>query len=106
MRFLVLALSLSAILMSTQICSAQQRGLPNGTTFGVPNTDQMFDGDQHISKRPRFSKKMGALLRLRDEGLKLREEDGGMLTEEHRAYLQSKLDAIQAKWPAPSSDPN
>ena len=37
------------------------------------------------------------LIRLRDEGLKLREADGGSLTGEHRAYLQQKLDAIRAE---------
>ena len=35
------------------------------------------------------------LVTLRDEGLKLREADGGTLTEEHRAYLQGKLDRIR-----------
>jgi hypothetical protein len=34
------------------------------------------------------------LSELHDEGVKLREADGGTLTEEHRAYLQAKLDAI------------
>jgi len=37
------------------------------------------------------------LIQLRDEGLKLREADGGTLTQEHRAYLQQKLDAIRAE---------
>jgi hypothetical protein len=40
--------------------------------------------------------KVRALLQLRREGLKLRDEDGGTLTPEHHAYLQAKLDAIQA----------
>jgi len=34
------------------------------------------------------------LLSLRDQGLRLREADGGTLTPEHRAELQSKLDSI------------
>ena len=37
------------------------------------------------------------LIALRDEGLKLQKADGGKLTPEHYAYLQSKLDAIQKK---------
>ncbi|MDE2501154.1 MAG: hypothetical protein KGL56_13285 [Alphaproteobacteria bacterium] len=36
------------------------------------------------------------LYELRQEGLKLQAEDGGTLTPQHRAYLQAKLDAIQA----------
>ncbi len=44
------------------------------------------------------SPKTRALLDLRDEGLKLQRADGGKLTPEHHAYLQTKLDAIQAKW--------
>jgi len=35
------------------------------------------------------------LTELHDEGIKLRDADGGTLTEAHRAYLQSKLDAIR-----------
>jgi len=38
-----------------------------------------------------------ALQSLRDQGLRLQREDGGMLTPEHRAELQSKLDAIRAQ---------
>jgi hypothetical protein len=34
---------------------------------------------------------------LRDEGLRLRQADGGALTPEHRAELQSKLDAIRTQ---------
>jgi hypothetical protein len=37
------------------------------------------------------------LLGLREEGLKLREADGGTLTDGHRAYLQTKFDAILAE---------
>jgi hypothetical protein len=35
-----------------------------------------------------------AVRAVRDEGLKLQAEDGGKLTEAHRAYLQFKLDAV------------
>jgi len=37
------------------------------------------------------------LLALRDEGLKLRKADGGTLTRDHRAYLQKKLDRLNAE---------
>ena len=37
------------------------------------------------------------LLGLRQEGLKLREADGGTLTGDHRAYLQAKFDVILAE---------
>jgi hypothetical protein len=42
-----------------------------------------------------FRKKL-ALLGLRKEGLDMQAADGGKLTEAHRSYLQSKLDAIQS----------
>ena len=42
-----------------------------------------------------FRKRL-ALLTLRKEGLDLQTADGGTLTDAHRAYLQSKLDAIQS----------
>jgi hypothetical protein len=35
-----------------------------------------------------------ALMALRAEGLKLREQDGGKLTQEHRATLQARLNSI------------
>ena len=37
------------------------------------------------------------LLAIREEGLKLRDADGGTLTEEHRAYLQAKLEALNTE---------
>lgn len=37
------------------------------------------------------------LLGLREEGLKLREADGGTLTDGHRVYLQAKFDVILAE---------
>jgi hypothetical protein len=33
---------------------------------------------------------------VRAEGLKLQAEDGGKLTDAHRAYLQAKLNAVLA----------
>lgn len=55
------------------------------------NTQQTF-GTQ--SQRDRMQKKHDALMALREEGLKLRDQDGGKLTPEHEAYLQAKLNAI------------
>lgn len=37
------------------------------------------------------------ILKLRNEGLALQNEDGGQLTPEHRAMLQAKLDRINAQ---------
>jgi hypothetical protein len=37
-----------------------------------------------------------ALLSLRQEGLRLQAEDGGTLTDAHRAYLQARLDTIRS----------
>jgi hypothetical protein len=37
------------------------------------------------------------LIALRDEGLRLRDADGGTLTDEHHAYLQGRLDAIRTE---------
>jgi hypothetical protein len=39
-------------------------------------------------------RKQLALRMLREEGLKIREADGGKLTDAHRAYLDAKLKAI------------
>lgn len=44
----------------------------------------------------RIQKRHDALMALRAEGLRLRDADGGKLTPEHEAYLQAKLDAINA----------
>src|SRR5690242_3812369 len=43
---------------------------------------------------PHERRKRDAILALRDEGLKMQAADGGKLTENHRAYLQAKLDAV------------
>jgi hypothetical protein len=37
------------------------------------------------------------LLSLREQGLRLQQADGGTLSPDHRAQLQSKLDAIWAQ---------
>lgn len=41
-------------------------------------------------------RKHNAIVAVRAEGLKLQAEDGGTLTEAHRAYLQAKLNAVLA----------
>jgi hypothetical protein len=38
------------------------------------------------------------LLQLRNQGLALKEKDGGNLTPEHRAELQAQLDLINARY--------
>ena len=62
-------------------------------------TDQMSQAEREHAKRQ--AELRGKLLALRDEGLKLREADGGTLTAEHRAYLQAKLDALNAQAQTP-----
>jgi hypothetical protein len=59
--------------------------------------DQMSQAERERAKRQ--AELHDKLLALRDEGLKLREADGGTLTTEHRAYLQAKLDALNAQAP-------
>jgi hypothetical protein len=64
-------------------------------TYAQPPAASMPDletGPNH----PPVSPKTRALLKLRDEEMKLKTDDGGNLTPEHRAYLQQKLNAIQA----------
>jgi hypothetical protein len=49
----------------------------------------------------RTSAKLGFVSQMMDlqhKGLKLQAKDGGSLTPEHRALLQSKLDALQASY--------
>ncbi|MFL5238970.1 MAG: hypothetical protein ACJ8EL_15490 [Rhizomicrobium sp.] len=43
---------------------------------------------------PRARQKRTAILAVRKEGLQLQAADGGKLTEAHRAYLQTKFDAV------------
>jgi len=61
--------------------------------------DRMSQAEREHAKRQ--AELRDKLLALRDEGLKLREADGGSLTAEHRAYLQAKLDALNAQARAP-----
>jgi hypothetical protein len=52
--------------------------------------------DTTASERHRL-KLRRELTELHDEGVKLRDADGGTLSAEHKAYLQRKLDAIRAE---------
>jgi hypothetical protein len=75
-------------------------GLCVGSNHGSPergyeqSNQQTFNLQRTLSSRE--LKKHDALVALREEGQKLREADGGTLTPEHHAYLQAKLDAINA----------
>lgn len=65
--------------------------------IGNPNPGTVFPEDYlprgffHLS--PYKDQRLLALMR---EGVRMRRDDGGKLTAEHRAYLQAKLDAIEA----------
>jgi hypothetical protein len=58
---------------------------PSGVSSGP-----VVQADYHDHVR----EKREAIRAVRDEGLKLRAEDDGKLTEAHRAYLQAKLNAV------------
>ena len=58
-------------------------------------TDQMSQAEREHAKRQ--AELHDKLLALREEGLKLRQADGGTLSTEHRVYLQAKLDALNAQ---------
>ena len=67
-------------------------------TYGLPPTapEPAYHGPVDVSPPQHIPPKVRALLKLGEEAQKMRTEDGGTLTPEHRAYLQQKLDAIQA----------
>ncbi|HTW34803.1 MAG TPA: hypothetical protein VMD53_09305 [Rhizomicrobium sp.] len=74
------------------------------TTLGLQPSDPLLHGGYPPQGRlHHYPPKVQALLDLRNEGLRLREADGGTLTEEHRVHLQNKLDAIQAEYPTDAS---
>ncbi|HKD23440.1 MAG TPA: hypothetical protein VKB71_15595 [Rhizomicrobium sp.] len=92
-RLLVAGIALATI-------AYPQFGLCVGSNHGTPergyeqSNQQTFGLQRTLTSRE--IQKNKALMALRDEGLKLREADGGTLTPEHHAYLQAKLDAINA----------
>lgn len=63
-----------------------------GSTAKARSQQESLDPEQQA----RMQKRHDALMALRAEGIKLRDADGGKLTPEHEAYLQAKLDAINA----------
>jgi len=71
----------------------------SGGSYAYGNNAKALTDQQSYNstdEQGRMYKKRNALLALRAEGLKLRDADGGKLTPEHEAYLQTRLDAINA----------
>jgi hypothetical protein len=93
MKPLVIALALCGLVSALPAGATAIPGFHNN--FGPQATGPMFHGGTYTTHRE-STRKLRALLDLRDEGLALQAGDGGALTPEHRAYLQKKLDAIQA----------
>lgn len=93
MKTLTIAVSLCGLVCAATAEAAAITGVPD--SMGLQATDPAFHGGTYTT-HPKSTRKLRALLELRGEGLKIQAEDGGTLTPEHRAYLQSKLDAIQA----------
>jgi len=104
MRNLARIVAIGAFGLFANSAFAAPMNSQGGTVFGLQPTDpQLHGGYPPIGQHAQYSPKVKALLGLREEGLRLREEDGGTLTEEHRAYLQQKLDAIRAEYPENNS---
>jgi hypothetical protein len=78
-----------ALSMDNMASLGKGPGLP---TFQPNHSYRDTSADTRKNQRIRYE-----LIALRDEGLKLRDADGGSLTDEHRAYLQGKLDAIRTE---------
>jgi hypothetical protein len=66
-------------------------------TMTAPQPMQAQLKSDTLKQDRRGEKIRSELIQLRDEGLKLRAADGGTLSDEHRAYLQQKLDAIRTE---------
>jgi len=91
------ALAAAAVLLATPVLAM---GPMNTMLAPQAMPAQLQPGES--SELDRDSEKHHAQLRakllaLRDEGLKLRDADGGTLTDAHRAYLQHKLDALHVE---------
>ena len=93
MKPLVIALALCGLVSALPAGATAIPGFHNN--FGPQATDPMFHGGIYVTHR-KSTRKLRALMDLRREGVELQAKDGGTLTPEHRAYLQGKLDAIQA----------
>ncbi|MGO9036540.1 MAG: hypothetical protein ACLPX1_01435 [Steroidobacteraceae bacterium] len=66
-------------------------GLNSGTPFST-----LIRGELIAANCP--TDRQCLLLQLRNQGLALKEKDGGKLTAEHRAQLQAQLDLINARY--------
>lgn len=70
-----------------------------GGAYGQQSTSPSLQGGS--GSRPHSDKVKSELKALREEGLKLKEADGGTLSPEHQSYLQDKLNAIMAETKTP-----
>ncbi len=59
---------------------------------GIPQTNG------YLGVQLRERQRVIAILKLRNEAMRVQAQDGGTLAPEHQAQLQAKLDAIHAKW--------
>jgi hypothetical protein len=87
------------LFLAVMVISAQCGATASAqNTYGLPPTppEPQYHGAVNTQPPPHLPPKTLALLRLGEEGAELRAGDGGHLTAEHRAYLQQKLNAIQA----------
>jgi hypothetical protein len=99
MRYWTFAASAVVLTFASHIAAANGY-TPPPTVMGLQPSDPQLHGGYPPSENfDQYPPKTKALLKLRAEGLRLRDADGGTLTDEHRAYLQKKLDAIQAEYP-------
>jgi hypothetical protein len=89
MRRLTLAMVATLLLLSFDLFAQNTESIRNLDTL------PFSPGLVAQPTPPVQSRRMRELSELRSEGLKLREADGGTLTPEHAALLQSKLDRIQ-----------
>jgi hypothetical protein len=93
----------SAVLAIVLLASAVPAFAVGMTTMPVMPTTrpaQLMPDNTSEEERARTKRQAelrDKLLALREEGLKLRDSDGGTLTAEHRAYLQAKLDDLNAE---------
>ncbi len=71
---------------------------PNSTQMALPYSEPPRDVYKGEGAQLRHSIYLTALQKLRREGLALQKQDGGALTDEHRASLQAKLDHLNATW--------
>ena len=67
------------------------------TRWPVLAPEAAFHSGMPDSRSHHDSMLLRELAALRHEGLELRDADGGTLTDEHRDYLQTKLDRILAE---------